>query len=328
MEQINIANELSKKYDLHKPFNYIINTSGKNTRGLFIKYIQNLLNNDRNTLTNQIIKDIDFCHNSSLIIDDIQDNSQKRRGKQCAHLVYNTGLCINSGYMKCFETINNINYNYPVCIRNEATKITLHYFVLMHTGQGLDIEWTTSKIIPELDEFNKMIDYKTGSAFLTSVELCILTTYNNTYQTEYNKEVFLELATKMGRFFQIRDDYINLTCPNYWKNKGFCEDFDEKKVSFIFTLMKYLNKDDTSFDFMHSKNKLTENEKITLYTHLFNENILHKTYAILDEYKKNIIELELKITKKTDKSDFLSYLFEKLNYNVPIHPNKIKQALI
>ena len=51
MEQINIANELSKKYDLHKPFNYIINTSGKNTRGLFIKYIQNLLNNDRNTLS-------------------------------------------------------------------------------------------------------------------------------------------------------------------------------------------------------------------------------------------------------------------------------------
>jgi geranylgeranyl pyrophosphate synthase len=36
-------------------------------------------------------------------------------------------------------------------------------------------------------------------------------------------------------FFQIRDDYINLTDINYWREKGFCQDFDEEKISYLIT---------------------------------------------------------------------------------------------
>ena len=40
------------------------------------------------------------------------------------------------------------------------------------------------------------------------------------------------LFDQIGVFFQIRDDYINLTSSDYWKKKGFCDDLHERKFSF------------------------------------------------------------------------------------------------
>ncbi|OHW97872.1 lysr family regulatory protein [Colletotrichum incanum] len=41
------------------------------------------------------------------------------------------------------------------------------------------------------------------------------------------------LMTFFRRYFQIRDDYTNLMSDEYTKSKGFCEDLDEGKYSYI-----------------------------------------------------------------------------------------------
>ena len=44
----------------------------------------------------------------SLIVDDIQDESDERRGGPCAHLIYGEPLCINAGtaaYFMCEHLI-------------------------------------------------------------------------------------------------------------------------------------------------------------------------------------------------------------------------------
>ena len=87
---------LDINYGLYQPIDYILESGGKNTRGLVIKYVQNLLNNDNNSFTQQISSDINLLHNASLIIDDIQDESTKRRGRDAAHIKYGLASCINS----------------------------------------------------------------------------------------------------------------------------------------------------------------------------------------------------------------------------------------
>ena len=319
---------LDINYGLYQPIDYILESGGKNTRGLVIKYVQNLLNNDNNSFTQQISSDINLLHNASLIIDDIQDESTKRRGRDAAHIKYGLASCINSAYLQCFKILRHTGEDYPHEIREEGRSIFIKYFELMHIGQGLDIEWTKNGIIPTVDEFNVMMDYKTGSGFMAPIELCILSLKFNDRSIMFPQENLIELGRLMGRFFQIRDDYINITCPKYWRLKTFCEDFDEKKVSYLFTLLKHYDSTDDTYKYLRSVKTLTTKDKIILYNNMYSKGILQQVFMILDKYKSSIIESERKITRKNETSSFLNMFFEKLDYNLPIEPEKVKQIAL
>lgn len=50
--------------------------------------------------------------------------------------------------------------------------------------------------------------------------------------TEVDCSKFIPLVTKLGLYFQIRDDYINLVSSEYTAKKGYCEDLTEGKFSY------------------------------------------------------------------------------------------------
>jgi geranylgeranyl pyrophosphate synthase len=71
-----------------------------------------------------------------------------------------------------------------------------------------------------------MVDNKTGGMFrmllkLMQAESLRISTF------DFDRLTFL-----FGRFFQIRDDYMNLRSGEYSDQKGFCEDLDEGKFSY------------------------------------------------------------------------------------------------
>ena len=63
------------------------------------------------------------------------------------------------GYLRCFGTLGAINANYPAAIRTQITDIYHKYLVSMHIGQGLDIRWTSDRMIPSVEEYNTMMDW-------------------------------------------------------------------------------------------------------------------------------------------------------------------------
>ena len=320
------AEALAERYGLYAPVDYTTNSGGKNTRTLVIRYIQSLLGNSDSHLTSRIADDINKLHNASLVIDDIQDGSLRRRGVECAYIKYGAPISINAGYLRCFGLLGAIDVNYPAAIRTQIKDIFHKYFVSMHIGQGLDIKWTSDRTIPSVEEYNTMMDCKTGSGFCWPIELCMASRPEPV--PESSRRQFLQLGKCMGRFFQIRDDYINLTSPKYWQLKTFCEDFDEKKVSYIFTLLKELVPKDISFEYLHSKPVLSKQDKTMLYKNLYDKQILHQTYQILQDYKSRIVELERAITRSDGTSAFLTAFFKKLDINLPIEPERIKPFLL
>jgi ophiobolin F synthase len=75
-----------------------------------------------------------------------------------------------------------------------------------------------------------MVDGKTGGLFqlFSSLLLC---NARQKLPTGHREELE-NLVVLIGRLYQIRDDFINLTSDEYANQKGSCEDLDEGKFSY------------------------------------------------------------------------------------------------
>ena len=193
---------------LLEPVTYYKNQKSKNIRKLLIDLFGKILNVNQEDL-NLINNIINSFHNASLVIDDIEDKSIIRRNEPCAHIKYGIPLTINAGYMEIFQILKLVNVHFS----SYTSQKFIDYLYTLHEGQGMDIYYTENKIIPSLDEYTKMIVYKTGSPILISLELLFDKSNNILFKKNY--EQFKNILINFSIFYQIRDDYINLTDVNY-----------------------------------------------------------------------------------------------------------------
>ena len=310
----NIVDE-SILHDLLQPVNYYKNIKGKNIRSILTNQLGVFFGIDKKII-DFIAETNETLHNASLVVDDIQDNSLTRRQHPCSHIVYGIPYSIGAAYLQLFKylfdmtnidnIVQNIDYSIfkeheqyknldietiKIMKKNEIMRITIENIYKVHIGQELDVYWAYKHYIPSIDEYKKMVQYKTGILFINNLDYlhCITPNIvNELYNEYYDKLMMLSL------FFQIRDDYINITDIEYWKIKGFCEDFDEKKNSYV--IIKYMNNENVcddekeSFNELFYKRNLTNDEKIILLNKINKTDVFETIFNELDEYKKKISE--------------------------------------
>ena len=263
---------------LLEPVTYYKNQKGKNIRKLLGDFFGKLLsvNQEDLDLINNIISS---CHNASLVIDDIEDNSFLRRNEPCSHIKYGIPLALNAGYLEGFKSLKIISYNFSFYTTNRI----IEYMYYIHKGQGMDIYYTSNKIIPSLEEYTEMITYKTGYPILINLELLYDKSNNIIFKNKY--EQFKNILIKFSIFYQIRDDYINLTDVSYWKEKGFCQDFDEEKISYLITYYKTIS----DIDIIKMFNNKTNDGKIKILKTFSEYNLFDIIYRKLNELKEEIL---------------------------------------
>lgn len=163
-----------------------------------------------------------MLHNASLMLDDIEDGSQLRRGKPATHTIFGIAHTINSaGYLVLDALKQTLMLADPQCMNAVIDQVRDLYI-----GQTFDVYWTRSGHCPSDREYLEMVDKKTGGLFQLPARLLqCLSNNGNAAHIEH-------MICLFGRFFQIRDDYQNLADPDYTRQKGFCEDLDEGKYSF------------------------------------------------------------------------------------------------
>jgi geranylgeranyl pyrophosphate synthase len=278
---------------LLEPVTYYKNMKGKNIRKLLGDLLGKLLNvNDENIiLINNIITDF---HNASLVIDDIEDNSLVRRNKPCSHIKYGIPMTINSGYYSAFKNLITIQQKFS----KETLNNIIEYIFYIHKGQGMDIYYTQNKIIPSLEDYTKMMIYKTGYVFLIHLELLIDKSKNIVLKQKHIQ--LKNILMNFSIFFQIRDDYINLTDPSYWKEKGFCQDFDEEKISYLITYFKTIN-DTNIIEMMKDKSKEGKIKILQLF----------HTNGLFDIIFNKLITLKTQILNEMN----LDFLFNQLPFH-------------
>lgn len=167
---------------------------------------------------------IDLLHTSSLILDDIQDESPMRRGKTATHLIFGEAQSINSATFLYVRAVQEVQPTGNAALM----AVLLEELEDLHVGQSWDLYWKYNMEWPTEDEYFSMIDLKTGGLFRMLVRMM------QAVSPRSNAGFVCDaLVSMISRFFQVRDDYMNLNSREYSNQKGWCEDLDEGKFSYL-----------------------------------------------------------------------------------------------
>ncbi|PHH80665.1 hypothetical protein CDD80_345 [Ophiocordyceps camponoti-rufipedis] len=209
---------------LTAPTTYIRSLSSKNVRSQLVDAFNLWLNQPKEVL-DAIKETVDGLHQSSLLLDDIQDRSPLRRGKVAAHHIFGEAQTINSATFMFVEVTKRIHgLGNPT-----MTSVLLQELESLFLGQALDLNWKVTTQCPSKEDYLAMVDRKTGSMFRLILRL-LTAARDQKYSSIMSQ--FDNLARLLGRWYQVRDDYMNLKGGGYTSQKGFCEDLDEGKLSY------------------------------------------------------------------------------------------------
>ncbi|CAI7632994.1 unnamed protein product [Penicillium bialowiezense] len=201
------------------PYEYMHQHPGKDIRRQLIHAFNAWLQVPPESLA-IITKVVALLHTSSLLIDDVEDNSVLRRGIPVAHNIFGTAQTINSANYVYFLALQEVQQlNNPAAI-----EIYVKEMLNLHRGQGMDLFWRDTLTCPTEDEYLEMVGNKTGGLFRLAVKLMQA-------ESTTGKDCVV-LVNVMGLIFQICDDYLNLSNTTYTQNKGLCEDLTEGKFSY------------------------------------------------------------------------------------------------
>lgn len=170
---------------------------------------------------------IELPHNGSLIVDDIEDRAEERRGGPAIHLVHGIDMAVNTGNFLYFEPTYLIERSgLDEALQYRMTKFYLRVMRRLHFGQGLDIVWHNDHAyLPARAEYLQMCRFKTGALSRLAAELGAAAAG----ASEDEIEAIGGLWEDIGVGFQILDDVKNLVTGNPGKLRG--DDIVEGKKS-------------------------------------------------------------------------------------------------
>jgi len=179
---------------------------------------------------------VEIPHNASLIHDDIEDNSDERRGKPAVHVKYGTDTAINTGAFMYFLPLACISvWKGKPEIKEQIWTAWASHMRALHLGQAMDIAWHRDfNSLPRLDEYDRMCRLKTGCLARLAAILGIIVGAEAAGATSLKEiaplaDAFGDAAEQLGVGFQILDDVKNLSTGIPGKKRG--DDIVEGKKS-------------------------------------------------------------------------------------------------
>ncbi|MDJ0270024.1 MAG: polyprenyl synthetase family protein [Aigarchaeota archaeon] len=189
-----------------KPFWDLITRGGKRWRpALMLLTYQALGGKLEQVIEYAAIPEI--IHNATLIVDDVEDNSQMRRNKPCIHRIYGVDIAINAGNTLYYLPILYILKNVEEGKRCRILQAYVRQMTYLSIGQAMDIAWHRG-LMGEISEnqYLQMCAFKTGSVSKFAVELACIFADADAKTTA----ALSDFGETVGVAFQIQDDLLNL----------------------------------------------------------------------------------------------------------------------
>jgi len=201
------------------PFWELMDRGGKRWRPVLFLLITEAVGGDL-----EKVKDIvlipEVVHNGTLIIDDIEDQGELRRGKPCIHRIFGVDIAVNVGNFMYFYPLLALMKNknkFSKAVLVKAYEVYVQEMINLGLGQGTDINWHKGNE-NEIDEqeYLQMCAFKTGCLSRMSAKLAVILSEGSDELIEASGRV----AEAMGVAFQIQDDILDIAGERFAKGKG------------------------------------------------------------------------------------------------------------
>ncbi|MBU0586273.1 polyprenyl synthetase family protein [Candidatus Micrarchaeota archaeon] len=151
---------------------------------------------------------IELFHNFTLMHDDIEDDSQFRRGKPTLHISHGLPIALNSGdalYTNIWNHLLNSLTNHEKTAK--LASISGRAFQKVVEGQGIELEWhRTKKVDMSEQDYYTMVGGKTGALMGASCDAGAFLAGAD----DSTRAKFKNFGESLGIAFQIQDDLLNL----------------------------------------------------------------------------------------------------------------------
>lgn len=213
----------------------MLDRGGKRWRpAMFLLIIEALGKKPHDFIDFSIIPEV--VHNGTLMIDDIEDSSEVRRGKPSTYKLYGVDIAINAGNIMYYLPLLPLMEKGRRMTKEKAAQIYEIYsqeMINLGLGQAMDIAWhrglADADTISE-EDYLQLSAYKTGTLARMAAKIAAIIAEANVGVVEK----IGHFAESMGIAFQIRDDVLDLTSKDFEKKKGGRgQDITEGKRSLI-----------------------------------------------------------------------------------------------
>lgn len=172
---------------------------------------------------------VELAHNFSLVHDDVQDNSDKRRGRPTVWKKWGMPLAINAGdalFVLSNQAILDLAQHYPAETVVKATAILQETCLSLTRGQFLDISYQTRTDLSE-DDYWPMVAGKTAALLAACCHIGAILGSSD----EATQDAYRSFGHYLGLAFQIQDDILGIWGNEAITGKSTASDLLEGKKS-------------------------------------------------------------------------------------------------
>lgn len=152
----------------------------------------------------------EILHNGTIIVDDVEDGAEMRRGGPALHHVYGLDVALNAGNAMYFLPLRVIDHdpgNLPESTRLRLYEMFMYELNRTHLGQGMDITWHNEEAIKATEpDYMEMCSCKTGCLGRMVARIAAIVA-EQPPEVEQEAAAFAE---RMSVAFQIGDDILDI----------------------------------------------------------------------------------------------------------------------
>ncbi len=151
---------------------------------------------------------VELIHNFSLVHDDIQDQSELRRGRPTVWKKWGLAHAINAGdalFILAQLALLDLANKYPAELTNKISVVMNKACLALSSGQFMDMSFEKQKNLT-IEDYWQMVSGKTAALLAASTHIgALLGDIDETIQ-----EAYRDFGHYLGLAFQAQDDYLGI----------------------------------------------------------------------------------------------------------------------